>query len=62
MNFQSSVAAQALLPGIALPLHAGNLPTFNLVIKDGRYSPEQVEIPAGDLSASFIPRQPRAGS
>ena len=33
--------------GIGLPLQAENLPAFNLTIKDGRYLPEQVEIPAG---------------
>jgi len=37
----------AAVVGIALPLHAENLPAFNLTIKDGRYLPEQVEIPAG---------------
>jgi plastocyanin len=41
------VPALSLSLGIALPLNAENLPSFNLTIKDGRYSPEQVEIPAG---------------
>jgi hypothetical protein len=30
----------------AAPLQAGDLPSFNLTIKDGRYTPELVEIPA----------------
>ena len=49
MNVKYWVMVPALLLslGIALPLHAENLPAFNLTIKDGRYSPEQVEIPAG---------------
>lgn len=46
VNFKSSVAALALLLVMAQPLHAENLPVFNLTIKDGRYSPETVEIPA----------------
>ena len=62
MNVKYWVMVPALSLGIALPLHAENLPSFNLTIKDGHYSPEQVEIPAGHLSASFIPIQPRAGS
>ena len=47
MNVKYWVMVPALSLGIALPLHAENLPAFNLTIKDGRYSPEQVEIPAG---------------
>ncbi len=47
MNFKFSVAVLALLLGMVQPLHAENLPAFNLTIKDGRYSPETVEIPAG---------------
>ena len=46
MKFKSSVASIVLLLGIALPLHAEDLPAYNLTIKDGRYSPETVEIPA----------------
>jgi plastocyanin len=33
--------------GLVFPLYAGDLPSFNLTVKDGRFSPEQVEIPAG---------------
>lgn len=47
MNVKYWVMVPALSLGIALPLHAENLPAFNLTIKDNRYSPEQVEIPAG---------------
>ena len=47
MNMKYWVMVPALSLGIVLPLHAENLPSFNLTIKDGRYSPEQVEIPAG---------------
>jgi len=31
----------------ALPLHAADLPSFNLSVKDGRFTPEQLEVPAG---------------
>ncbi len=47
VKYWMMVPALLLSLGIALPLHAENLPVFNLTIKDGRYSPEQVEIPAG---------------
>lgn len=47
MNVKYWVLVLALSLGTTLPLHAENLPSFNLTIKDGRYSPEQVEIPAG---------------
>lgn len=33
--------------GLAMPLHAENLPNFNLTAKDGHFSPNRVEIPAG---------------
>lgn len=33
--------------GVALPLQAENLPSFNLTAKDGRFSPEKLEVPAG---------------
>lgn len=33
--------------GLSFPLHADNLPGFNLTAKDGRFMPEQIEIPAG---------------
>lgn len=33
--------------GTALPLPAANLPSFNLTVKDGRFSPDKLEIPAG---------------
>ena len=33
--------------GMVMPLHAENLPNINLTAKDGRFSPEKVEIPAG---------------
>ena len=46
MKFKTSVPSIVLLLGIALPLHAEDLPAYNLTIKDGRYSPETVEIPA----------------
>ncbi len=32
---------------IATPLFADELPSFQLTAKDGRFSPEKVEIPAG---------------
>jgi len=47
MNVKYWVLVPALSLGTTLPLHAENPPSFNLTIKDGRYSPEQVEIPAG---------------
>jgi Cupredoxin-like domain len=47
MSVKYWVMVATLSLGIALPLHAENLPSFHLSIKDGRYSPEQVEIPAG---------------
>jgi len=49
MNVKYWVMVPALLLslGIAPLLRAENLPAFNLTIKDGRYSPEVVEIPAG---------------
>ena len=31
----------------AYPLQAKDLPTFNLSVKDGKFAPERVEIPAG---------------
>ena len=31
----------------AYPLQAKDLPTFNLSVKDGKFSPEKVEVPAG---------------
>src|SRR3989344_9406302 len=46
MNVKYSGMMPALLFGTVSPLHAENLPAFNLTIKNGRYSPEQVEIPA----------------
>lgn len=33
--------------GLALPLHAENLSSFNLTAKDGHFSPEKLEVPAG---------------
>ena len=33
--------------GMALPLQAENLTSFNLTAKDGRFFPEKLEIPAG---------------
>jgi plastocyanin len=47
MNMKYWVVVSALSLGIALPLRAENLPAIYLTIKDGRYSPEQMEIPAG---------------
>lgn len=52
MNFKFSVTVTVtvtvlvLLFGVAQPLHAENLPVFNLTIKDARYLPETVEVPA----------------
>ncbi|MBI5783025.1 MAG: cupredoxin domain-containing protein [Gammaproteobacteria bacterium] len=31
---------------MALPLHAENLPSFNLTANDGHFSPDKLEIPA----------------
>lgn len=33
--------------GLALPLQAENLPSFNLTAKDGHFTPVKLEIPAG---------------
>lgn len=33
--------------GLAFSAQAENLPSFNLIAKDGRFSPEQLAIPAG---------------
>ena len=33
--------------GVAMPLHAENLPNFHLTAKDGHFSPEKIEIPSG---------------
>lgn len=33
--------------GLVFPLHADNLPSFNLTAKDGRFLPEQIDIPVG---------------
>ncbi|BAV32458.1 hypothetical protein SCL_0134 [Sulfuricaulis limicola] len=33
--------------GLSFPLHADNLPGFSLTAKDGRFLPEQIDIPAG---------------
>lgn len=41
----AGVAAIMLLSGIALA--ADELPTFQLTAKDGRFSPETIEVPAG---------------
>ena len=35
------------LASAAYPLLAKDLPTFNLSVKDGKFSPEKVEVPAG---------------
>ena len=34
------------LAAAAYPLHAKDLPAFNLSVKDGKFSPEKVEVPA----------------
>lgn len=47
MNIQYWVLVPALSLGVMLPLHAENLPAFGLSIKDGRYAPEQLVVPAG---------------
>lgn len=33
--------------GATLPLRAADLPSFNLSVKDGRFAPEKLEVPAG---------------
>jgi uncharacterized cupredoxin-like copper-binding protein len=35
------------LAAMAYPLYAKDLPSFNLSVKDGQFSPEKVEVPAG---------------
>jgi len=36
-----------LFLAVAMPLHAADLPSYHLTIKDGKYTPGTVEIPAG---------------
>ncbi len=40
------LALCALAVPVALPALADDLPTFNLVVKDGRFVPETLEVPA----------------
>lgn len=47
MNTKYRGVVFGLLLGMVFPLHAENLPSFNLTVKDGRFTPEKIEIPAG---------------
>ena len=48
MNRKYPAMAMALvLTALIHPLYAKDLPSFNLSVKDGRFSPEKVEVPAG---------------
>ena len=47
MNRKYLGIALGMSLGVVMPLHAENLPNFNLIAKDGRFSPNKVEIPAG---------------
>lgn len=41
---QSLILLGMLMP--ALPSHADDMPTFTLVMRDGRFQPETIEVPA----------------
>ena len=47
MNIKFLGLALGVSLGVAMPLHAENLPNFHLAAKDGRFSPEKIEIPSG---------------
>ena len=47
MNRKNLGLALGLILVAAMPLHAENLLNFNLTAKDGRFSPEKIEVPAG---------------
>ncbi|MDA8107253.1 MAG: cupredoxin domain-containing protein [Betaproteobacteria bacterium] len=44
--FLRFLALSALAIGVASPALADELPTFNLVIKDARFIPQTIEVPA----------------
>ncbi len=49
MNSKSSglLFIFSLSLGLAFPLHAENLPSYNLTAKDGHFFPEKLEVPVG---------------
>jgi len=47
VKYQIVFLGLSLLLGAALPLHAEDLPAFNLTVKDGGFTPEKLEVPAG---------------
>ena len=47
VKFCAVILGLSLSLGAAVPLHAEDLPSFNLTVKDGRFAPEKLEIPAG---------------
>jgi hypothetical protein len=47
IKYRVVILGMSLLLGTALPLRAADLPAFNLTVKDGRFTPEKLEVPAG---------------
>lgn len=47
IKYRVVILGLSLWLGAALPLHAADLPVFNLTVKDGRFTSEKVEVPAG---------------
>jgi hypothetical protein len=47
IKYRVVILGMSLLLGAALPLRAADLPAFNLAVKDGRFTPEKLEVPAG---------------
>jgi Cupredoxin-like domain len=54
------VLGLSLSLGAALPLHAADPPSFNLTVKDARFTPEKLEIPA-DQKIKLIVRNEGPG-
>ncbi len=48
MKIKQYLGVAALVSlGMVVPVHAETLPSFELTAKDGRFTPEKIEIPAG---------------
>ncbi len=47
VKYWVAVLGLGLSLATALPLRAADLPSYNLSVKDGRFMPEKLEVPAG---------------